>query len=173
MRFVPRTMQCQWCGDGRLQENWPLIDAHPMPQVRTWAISFISWLLCCYHCLISKLYSMHCWNWACLPILLSSIFVPLRKEIKQVVVPLKATKLWNTICDLFSRKGVWITLISQQVQLSLYNGSYPAIVHYCYIISVWIHIIIILIKVTNYATLWGIMLYSCHRNSAVLYPLTF
>lgn len=35
MRFVQRTMQCQWCGEERLQENWPLIDARPMPQVRT------------------------------------------------------------------------------------------------------------------------------------------
>lgn len=32
MRFVPRTMPCQWCGDGPLQENSPLIDAHLMPQ---------------------------------------------------------------------------------------------------------------------------------------------
>jgi len=47
MRFVRRTMQYRWCGDGRLQENWPLIDAHPMPPVRTWAVTlFLNGLVC-------------------------------------------------------------------------------------------------------------------------------
>lgn len=48
MRFVPRTTQCQWCGDGRLQESWPLIDVPLMPQVRISAlseISFVSYLI--------------------------------------------------------------------------------------------------------------------------------